>query len=388
MLPQEFIDEVKSSVNMLELASRYTDLKKIGDGIYGGRCPNPEHRDSNPSFTVFEKDQSWCCYGCHQGNKYRGKTHSDTNYGSDCFAFMQWITQGKLNWRQAILKLAEENDILLPDDENSALYKTNFNLAYSYTLNLKGEPLKYLQDRGFTLLDCQKWMIGFDGVKITFPLLDRYKRVLGFTRRWLHMPENCRDKYRNSKTSDIFNKSFYFYGMHLFDPSYDYIYITEGPVDVILGNKYGLTNTVATLGTSFTESHAEVIKKLKKTPVFIMDGDDAGMKSAKKSIDKLADIGVYSKIVILPDSKDLADLAFMLKDDLKAYIEKRTFTYGFYKVQHIANEYDSKLNELRLALLPELKEVLESIPGDERKVITDYIYDKLRLNFKEGIQDE
>ena len=206
MLPQDFIDEVKQSVDMLELAGRYTDLKKIGDGIYGGRCPNPNHRDSDPSFTVFEKDQSWCCYGCHQGNKYRGKTHEDTNYGSDCFAFMQWITKGKLNWRQAILKLAEENDILLPDDENNALYKTNFSLAYSYTINLKGAPLDYLTNRGLDNLDCQRWMLGFDGVKIVFPLLDRYKRILGFSRRWLVTPDNCRDKYRISKTSDICNK--------------------------------------------------------------------------------------------------------------------------------------------------------------------------------------
>lgn len=388
MLPQEFIDEVKSSVDMVELASRYTDLKKIGDGIYGGRCPNPEHRDSNPSFTVFEKDQSWCCYGCHQGNKYRGKTHADTNYGSDCFAFMQWITKGRLNWRQAILKLADENNILLPDDENNALYRTNFNLAYSYTLNLQGKPLDYLKARGLTLLDCKRWMIGFDGVKIVFPLLDRYKRVLGFTRRWLTPPENCRDKYRNSKTNDIFNKSFYFYGMHLFDSNHDYVYITEGAVDVILGNKYGLTNTLATLGTSFTESHAEVIKKLKKTPVFIMDGDEAGMKSAKKAIEKLAAIGVYSKIVLLPDSKDLADLACELQENLKAYIDKHTFTYGFYKVQNIINQFDSKMNELRLTLLPELKEVLDSIPGYEKQVIADFVYDRLKLNFKEEIQHE
>lgn len=388
MLPQDFIDEVKNSVDMLELASRYTDLKKIGDGIYGGRCPNPSHRDSDPSFTVFVKDQSWCCYGCHQGNKYKGKTHEDTNYGSDCFAFMQWITKGKLNWRQAILKLAEENNILLPDDENNALYSTNFNLAYSYTLNLKGKSLDYLLNRGLTEQDCRRWMIGFDGVKIVFPLLDRYKRVLGFSRRWLVTPENCRDKYRNSKTSDIFNKSFYFYGMHLFDPNHDYVYITEGSMDVILGNKYGLPNTLATLGTSFTESHAEVIKKLKKIPVFVMDGDLAGLKSAKKSIDKLAAIGVYSKIAMLPESKDLADLACELKEDLKAYIDKRTFTYGFFKVQNIINQYDSKMNELRLAFMPEIKEVLESISGEERKVIADFVYDRLKINFREEIIDE
>lgn len=382
-LPQQFIDQVKASVDMLELASRYTDLKKVGDGVYGGRCPNPNHRDTDPSFTVFVKDQSWCCYGCHHGNKSKGKTHADTNYGSDCFAFLQWISGGKINWRQAILKLAEEHNILLPTDEHYRLYEVNEYRTKAYQANLYGKPLEYLKARGLSEADCKAWRIGFDGKKITFSLMDRYKRVLGFTRRWLNPPENCRDKYRNSQTNEIFNKSYYFYGIHLYDSSLDHVYITEGSMDVILGSKYGLKNVMAPLGTSFTDQHAETIKNLGKTPIFIMDGDMAGLKSAKKAIDKLAALGVYAKIVMLSDGKDLADMANQLKETLPEFVEQHTMTYGYFKVKNIINQYDSKMMELRLGYFSDLKAIMNDIPGDERKVISDFIYERMKIDFKE-----
>lgn len=386
MFPQSFINQVKNSVDMLELASRYTVLKKVGDGVYGGRCPNPSHKDKDPSFTIFTKDQSWCCYGCHYGNKAIGKTHEDSNYGSDCFAFLQWISEGKINWKQAILQLAEENNILLPTDENEALYKTNLSKAKSYQLNLKGKAFNYLIKRGLNQEDLKKWMIGFDGQKIIFPLLDRYKRVLGFSRRWLEQPEWCRDKYRNSSTNEIFNKSSYFYGIHLYDNTHPNIYISEGPMDIILSSKYGLKNIFAAQGTSFTDNHAEIIKNLGKTPVFIMDNDPAGLKATKKAIDKLAGIGVYSKIVTLPENMDLADLSNKLKYDLLDYIDSHMITYGYYKVKNIIDIYYSKMNELKLKVYPELKELLKEIPGDEKQIIADFILNNLQINLKEELE--
>jgi DNA primase len=380
MLPQTFINQVKNATDILQLTKQYTELKKVGNGIWQGRCPNPEHEDSDPSFTVWEEDQSWCCYGCHHGKKDNRKKLTKLKkkpktkiYGSDCFAFLQWITDGKMSWKESVMYLAKENGIPMPSSDEQLLYDKKKVLATSYHANLKGLPLRYLEERGLNKSDMDAWGLGFDGYKITFPLYDRYRNILGFTKRWLEMPEGSNDKYRNSANSKIFNKGCYLYGIHNLDDTFDEIRITEGPIDVILSDKYNVRNIVATLGTSFTENHAEIIKNLGKVPVFCMDGDSAGLNSIEKSIEMLSDIGVYSKLLILPQDKDMANMALEYKDNLEQYVVDNAITYGYHKIQSIINGYDSKMNELKLQLYPELVRLLNEIPGDEQYILKEFI---------------
>lgn len=375
LLPQEFIDQVKSKVDMLELASQYTTMKPVGAGVYGGLCPHPDHDDDNPSFTVFAKDNSWCCYGCHHGKKAEGGRFLDKNYGSDCFAFIQWLSKGQIGWRQAVFLLAEEYGVPLPDDPNSELYQSNFNKAKSFHDNLMKHKhvLHYLRTRGLDEKDLKEWGIGYDGQKITFPLFDAYKRVIGFTKRWLNPPEGCRDKYRNSPTSAIFNKSSYFYGIHLIDKEHPYVYITEGTMDVILAHKYGMKNVLAVLGTSFTEEHVQALKKLEKIPVLVLDGDAAGLKSMNKIIDLLSNNDIYCKIVVLPNNDDLADISLSQQSNLPDFIEKQAMTYGYYKMHGLINHYLSKLTEIRIQALPGFKEVLKEVPKEEQALLRNLI---------------
>lgn len=383
LLPQEFIDQVKSSVDMLELASRYTSMNPVGAGVYGGICPHEDHQDDNPSFTVFVEDNSWCCYGCHHGKKLDGGKYAEKNYGSDCFAFLQWLSKGKIGWRQAVLILAEELGIPLPDDKHAPIYEANFKRAKSFHDNLlrQKRAMAYLKSRGLELADLKEWGVGFDGQKITFPLLDRHRRVLGFTKRWLVVPEGCRDKYRNSPNSEVFNKSNYFYGIHRFDPNHHYVYITEGSMDVILAAKYELPNVFAILGTSFTDGHAEAIAKMGLVPVIIMDSDSSGIRSMNKIITILSKLGIYCKIVILPDKKDLADIALEQKELLQSYIEQHAMTYGYYKVSQIMTTYMSRLSELKLQTMPLLKEALAEVPEEERSLIFDLIRETTGITF-------
>lgn len=374
MLSQDFIDEVKGAVDMLKLAQRYVELKKVGKGVWQGQCPHPKHNDSTPSFTVWEESQSWACLGCHSGKKdarYR-------NYGSDCIAFVQWI-EG-IGWKQAILKLAKEVGIEPERDEYAEVYEHKERLAKSYSQNIPPQVLTYLKDRGLDKNDIDDWLIGFDGLRITFPLLDRYRKVLGFSKRKFIEIDESAPKYKNSPNSEIFNKGSYLYGLHLVNDDIDEIRITEGAMDVIVPSKYGVRNIVATLGTSFTENHVALIKNMKKIPVFCMDGDEAGLKSIKKAIDLLAREGIYSKVLLLPKGKDMADLANELKEYTEEYIQKHSITYGQMMIQGVINIYDAKVNEIKIKLLPEIKSILETIPNDnERKVIHDFIYEKMKL---------
>lgn len=374
MLSQTFIDEVKNATNMLKLAQRYTELKPVGNGIWQGICPHPKHKDDTPSFTVWEKSQSWACLGCHSGKK----SEKYKNYGSDCFAFLQWI-EG-ISWRQAVLKLAEEAGIKPEQEEYQELYNHKRRLALAYHKNLPKPVLDYLFKRGLDKSDINKWLIGFTGQRISFPLFDRYSRIIGFSNRKL-LKNDDGPKYKNSFNDEIFNKGSYFYGIHLVNDECDEIRITEGSMDVILPYKYGAQNIVATLGTSFTENHIAIIKNMNKIPVFCMDGDAAGLKALKKSADMLADAGIYSKILLLPDGKDMADLANELKDGIEDYIRTNAITYGQMLIQDIVNQFDAKMNEEKLRLYPMIKKVLEDIKNpDEKKIIKDYINSKMGLN--------
>ena len=245
--------------------------------------------------------------------------------------------------------------------------------------------LEYIYERGFDDSDIETWMIGFDKFsrRIVFPLFDRYKNIIGFNKRVVEKDYKGGDKYINSKQSSIFNKSNYLYGMHDLDDSYNEIRITEGSIDVALAKKYGVKNVVATLGTAFTEQHAKVISRMGLTPVLIFDGDEAGNKGLYKALAYFESLGVYCKIVRLPQGKDLADIASELKFGTENFLRRNSMTAGFLHVKDIIDEYNNSLYQLRIETIPKLEEVLKLVPKTEKRYIKSFIKDELNISIDE-----
>lgn len=376
-IPESFIEELKTTTDLVRFVKQYTNLKQVGHGVWQGTCPHPKHNDSTPSFTVWQKSNSWSCYGCHSGKKgFNG------NKGSDIFAFIQWIHG--VNFRTAVEIVAKWNGTAIPTDKNQKLYDRNYKLAIKYQKDLLEQEehvIEYLYDRGFDDVDIEKWMIGFDKIskRIVFPLFDRYKNIVGFNKRIVDKEYSGGDKYINSATSEIFNKSNYLYGIHDLDDSCNEIRITEGSIDVLLSKKYGVKNIVASLGTSFTEGHANIIYKTGKTPVLIFDGDTAGNAGLKKALAYFEHLGVYCKIVILPEGKDLADLASELKFATENYVKQKAITAGYYKVKDVVEEYNASLYEIKLETIPKLEAAMELVPLTEKKAIKSFIKDELNI---------
>lgn len=376
MYTQEFIELVKKATDMVKLAKKYTELVPAGGGIWQGKCPHPKHKDLDPSFRVWEKSQSWACMGCHNGKK----NSKDKNYGSDCFSFIQWMSNGKTSWPEAVEQLANIAGIPMPYDRFDTIYKANKTLAEAYSKSIKGKVYEYLKSRGLDDEDIHAWLLGFDGKKITFPLYDKYKNILGFSKRWLIQPEGSNDKYRNPYNSDVFNKGYYMYGIHLLDMDFPEIRITEGPMDVIMPKKYGVKNIVATQGTAFTDGHVEIIKNLGLTPVFCHDADKAGVNATKSAINKLSEKNIYCKILILPDGMDMADMANEYKWNIEQYIQDNAMTYGYYKIRNIISQYDTKVNETKVKLYPEIIKLMKEIPEVEKPIIKDFIKSRMQLD--------
>lgn len=377
-IPESFIEELKAKTDLVKFAKQYTELKQVGKGIWQGPCPHPDHNDRTPSFTVWQKSNSWSCYGCHSGKK-----GVDGNKGSDIFAFVQWINKDN-SFRKAVEAVAKWNGVAIPTDANQKLYDRNYKLALKYQRDLyetEDHVLEYLYERGLDDVDIEHWMIGFDKTtrRIVFPLIDRYKNIVGFNKRTVDKDYKGGDKYINSPQSAIFNKSNYLYGIHELDDSCNEIRITEGSMDVVLARKYGVKNVVASLGTSFTEHHANLIYKLGKTPVLIFDGDEAGNKGLKKALAYFNALDVYCKVVKLTEGKDLADMSTELKFATENYIKQQSVTAGYVKVKDIINDYNNSLYEIRLETIPKLEEVMSLIPLAEKKAMKAFIKDEMNI---------
>lgn len=378
MFSQNFIAKIKDATNLLKIVEEHVEVTPAGPNTWQSRCPHPDHNDFTPSFRIFRNKEksgkhtwSWACMGCHQGKK----SSKFKNYGSDCFAYIQWRSDykganKKMNWREAIEYLADKAGIKLEEEKHSKVYQHLRRQANAYAANLLEPVREYLHGRGLDDKDLKEWLIGFNYEKrISFPLPDRYRQIIGFSNRKIGCHNEKNPKYINSPTSEWFNKSTYFYGIHLYDSDFEEIRITEGTLDVILGKKYGVKNLMAPLGTSFTQEHAEAIKNMDKIPCFCMDGDDAGEKSIRRSIDMLAEMDIYSKVLLLPTGMDMADLSNMLKDDVESYIQDNSMTYWQYQMKDIITQYDAKMNELRMKLYPSIKKIINSIQTENELVV-------------------
>lgn len=114
-------------------------------------------------------------------------------------------------------------------------------------------------------------------------------------------------KYLNSPQSDIFDKSKLLFGLSQAEEEIrkkDYAILVEGYFDQIALYQHGFKNTVATLGTAFTEGHAELLKRYTDHIVVVFDNDKAGLAASKRSMSPLLSNGFDAKIVRIPGAKD------------------------------------------------------------------------------------
>lgn len=395
MLSEDFIARVRDNTDLLALASKYTEMKRAGGNVWAGRCPHPDHDDRTPSFRVWHNPNgtwTWGCYGCHSGKK--DLAASVPNYGSDCFAFLQWMSDFKesrhiVSFPEAVRFLAQKANIPMEKDKFSDTYRILERVAESWRYGLSEEQRGYLYRRGLSDSDIDAWKIGGAyfgkgkslGYRISFPLMGRYEQIYGFCAR-LHdwTSESSLPKYWNSQTSDHFRKSSYLYGLQHISSESGEIRITEGAFDVILAHKYGALNVVGTLGTAFTDDHAKLVQTMNKTPVFCMDGDEAGRKGVERSIRLLSRLGIHAKVCILPKGMDLADLAVQEKDNLEKWISDHTMLHWQFLMKKEAEKFEAKVNELRMAVLPSIREAIEgTLTKDEKTMAASFVFSKFGI---------
>lgn len=371
-LSQEKINEIRQSVDIVDVIGQYLSLEKRGRN-YLAICPF--HDDNNPSMSVSPDRQIFMCFVCHTGG--------------NVFTFLQKYL--KISYIEAIKKVAEMGHIDLSDyhldyekkpvkQENVALYQMyqEAQKIYSYYLNTKLglEAKTYLLKRHFNEELIKEFQIGYapinsvlyqsfsklgfqeiDMVKsglvieskqhfdrfndrIMFPLHNQQGEVVGFSGR-IYKPTQHDSKYINSPESDIFHKGDTLYHYHKCREAVKkagFVYLLEGFMDVIAMYKAGIENTVAIMGTALTNGHIQALRRLTSTVYLCLDGDQAGQAAMSKAINLLNEAGLSVKIIILPDGKDPDEifesdgengLKEVLKKTLKPIEFQMEFEYQF-----------------------------------------------------------
>lgn len=158
--------------------------------------------------------------------------------------------------------------------------------------------------------------------RIVFPIYNpKNGKVIGFSGQ--NMSKKDFAKYLNSTESFIFKKNNVLFGWNLAKNSIlkeDVAILTEGNYDVVSAHDKGMSNTVASLGTSITKNQLLQIKKLSTNLLLVLDGDKAGIKSTLKTIEMATQMGFMVEVYICAEGTDLHDLAKAQKSQLKDYI--------------------------------------------------------------------
>ncbi|ABU69849.1 DNA primase [Vibrio campbellii] len=348
-IPRSFIDDLLARLDIVDIIDARVKLKKKGKN-YGACCPF--HNEKTPSFSVSQEKQFYHCFGCGV-------------HGNAIDFIMEFE---RLEFVEAIEELASYLGLDVPREQRSGgggqfnsgpqasssekrnLYDLMGSIAQFYRNQLKQPASKvaieYLKDRGLSGEIVQKFGIGYvadewDLVRknfgqnkdnqdmlvtggmliendkgnrydrfrgrIMFPIRDRRGRVIGFGGRVLG---DGTPKYLNSPETPIFHKGKELYGLYEVLQAYrepPRVLVVEGYMDVVALAQYGVDYSVASLGTSTTGDHIQMLFRQTNTVVCCYDGDRAGKEAAWRALENALQYlktGNTLKFLFLPDGED------------------------------------------------------------------------------------
>lgn len=335
--PDEVIEEVRSSNNIVDIIGGYVRLQKKGSS-YFGLCPF--HNEKSPSFSVSPNKQMYYCFGCGAGGnvftfimEYENQTFPEAvkilaDRAGIALPEAELTEEQKRerNKRQLLLEInktaANYFYYLLNGDqgqqareylENRRMSKEtqiHFGLGYAskYSNDLylylkkKGYQDQILKETGLLTYDEKRGAHDKFWNRVMFPIMDVNNRVIGFGGRVMG---DGTPKYLNSPETMLFDKSRNLYGLNYARTSRKpYMIICEGYMDVIAMHQAGFTNAVASLGTAFTTQHSVLLKRYTQEVHLAYDSDGAGQKAALRAIPILKSAGINVRVIHMDPYKD------------------------------------------------------------------------------------
>ena len=412
LYPQHFIDDLKTRADLVRIIEPYAPLKKKGAN-WMGCCPF--HQEKTPSFSVNPAKGFYKCFGCAKGG--------------NAFTFVMEI-EG-LNFPEAIKRVAEISGVPLPEPIDDKKYEQNkqrrqekkeiadqvielnryalefwehhlqennphskaareylekreisvetqkaFHIGFApdswdavmSLLKEKGADEKLIEQSGLVSINEEKKRVydRFRG-RIMFPVLDIKGNPIAFGARILAQGE---PKYLNSPETPAYIKGEHLYG--LFQSKEEirqkkFAILVEGYLDLIALYQYGIKNTAASLGTAFTPEQSKLLSRYTKRVVINYDGDNAGVKAARRAIETLIKEDFETKVLILPDGQDPDD--FLKANGADAYNHLRGSAFPFlqFVLENLGRERNMASPKEKAEAIEDLMPVLSAIKNPIQK---------------------
>lgn len=401
---EESKQRVRERSDLVELAGQYTELRRTGADTWTGRCPL--HDERTPSFTITPSKQLFKCFGCDAGGDVI--TLVQAKEGLDFPGALQFLA------RRAGVELEREDD-----DPQSARRRerrarqlellTRASTFYARHLlspqsSDAAAAAAYLAQRGLRQDILRRFGVGFapgDGgamiraataagystqeltdaglvvqrrgrddrldrfrARLMFPVCDLQGRVVGFGARKLAGARGA--KYVNSPSSAIYRKSELLYGAHharAAAAKAGAMIVVEGYTDAVALHQAGIENTVAVMGTAVTEAHVKTLKRLARTVVLVLDGDDSGALAILRAGSLARSCGLEVLVASLPVGTDPAELVHRDGRDAIGALISDARAFARFHVQYHVERSDVSSAEGKDRLVSDLRAVFADIPS-------------------------
>ncbi len=383
MITQETIDKVLFTTRVEEVVGDFVSLKRAGSS-YKGCCPF--HDEKTPSFVVSPAKGIYKCFGCGKA----GNSVSFVMEQEKC-SFTDAIRYLANKYHIPVIETAVSAEEMAQRDVRESMLAVNRFATEYFEKNMweteegKAIGLSYFYERGFTEEIIRKFQLGFcpdkknafteaaikAGYKleylqklgftndyqndkyhgrVMFPITSISGMVIGFGGRILsaanqHAKDNNVPKYINSPESEIYNKSKTLYGISQARNEItrkDECILVEGYTDVLSMHQAGITNVVASSGTSLTNDQINLIKRYTENIVIIYDGDNAGIKAAVRGIDMILEKDMNVRILLLPDGDDPDTFSHKHSaEEIAAYIQQNKTDFLTFRTQSESKECEN-----------------------------------------------
>src|SRR5712664_4087218 len=335
-----FAEKVKQQADIVRVVGEYVRLKKSGQN-FTGLCPF--HAEKSPSFAVHPTKQIYHCFGC--------------GVGGDVYNFV--MDMEKCEFPEAVKVVAEKCGIAVPrqkerspeerkeNQQRSVLVEMHREAQAFFVKQLEGTPegkaaLAYLEDRGLDKDAITRFGIGYapsggdlllrylkskypekllaeSGLasrdqsgrlfdrfrrRITFPISNESGKIVAFGCRALG---DDQPKYLNSPETPIYSKSNVLYHMDRAKEGIrrqDFAILVEGYMDAIAVARAGISNVVASCGTSLAEPQIKLLGRFTKRVIVNYDPDTAGQAATERSIAILLEQDFEVRVLALPGKAD------------------------------------------------------------------------------------
>lgn len=379
MIPQDVIDNIINTANIVDVIGDYVKLKKAGVN-YKGVCPF--HGDNDASLVVSPAKNIWKCFGCGKGGNVI--TFVKEHEGMSFFEAVKLVAS-KYNITVPERELTDDERKKAKEREALQICLTFAQETFTAFLKKK-EAAEYLETRGITPNILSKYGAGYSSSmftaltelgsqkgydmatmektgliirkengkifdrfvnRITFPFYSLSGLVIGFTGRSLDKDTQC--KYLNSPETPLFHKGKTLFGIYQARQEIsksDKCYLVEGQFDVLSFVQSGYPNTVCGSGTALTLDQVRIIKKFTRNVTAVYDGDAAGMKASVRNMDIMLAEGMNVRAVLLPEGEDPDSFARKMgTEKLAKFLKKQETDFISFIYKAFESEMDDPIRK-------------------------------------------